>query len=355
MGRPRKATAPEPEINFDPTHEYKCLCCGQSFDTPVGHFFRSQWSKVYAQNSQYVPLCKKCVEDLFTDLEHRYGTKTACMIMCHYMDVPYYHAVFNNIKESNSGFSMGMYMRIVQMKQYSKQDFGQTILTKELLKSDVDVRNEREDKWTAEEKRNQRDVTAVVGYDPFDGYPSDDRRFLYGELIRYFDDDTSEDPYKLSQILQIVINNNQIRHYDIQLSRLNPVAESEDIKNIIAAKANLVAANDKIAKENEISVRNRSNREIGKGTLGYLMRRMRDVDIPNAEQNYYDQLRSTATQWAADMSMKAIKQNTFFNENDAETVFVEQRSLIEQLTARVDELTEENRLLKIANKGSDEA
>ncbi len=353
MGRPRKTVA-EPEINFDPSHDYKCLCCGKSYEVPTGHFFRSQWSKLYVQNSQYVPICKSCVEELFGDLERRHGTKTACMIMCHYMDVPYYHAVFNNIKESSSGFSMGMYMRTVQMKQYSKQDFSQTILTKELLKSDVDVRQEKEDKWTPEEKRNQRDVLAVVGYDPFDGYPSNDRRFLYGELIKYFDDEIADDPYKLSQIMQIVINNNQIRQYDIQLSRLNPAADSEDIKNIMAAKANVVTANDKIAKENEISVRNRSNKEIGRSSLGYLMRRMREANIPNAEQNYYEQLRSVGTQWAADMSMKAIKQNTFFNDNDAEAVFVEQRGLIESLTTQVDDLMEQNRLLRLKLKESDD-
>lgn len=351
MGRPRKVEA---EPAFDTSHEYKCLCCGQSYESPVGHFFRSQWSKVYAQNSQYVPICKKCVDELFADLERRHGTRTACMIMCHYMDVPYSHEVFNNLKEKDSAFAIGMYMRIIQMKQYQKQDFGQTILTKELSRSDEEIRKVQEDRWTAEEKRNQRDVLSIVGYDPFDGYPSDARKFLYSEVIKYFDDDVGDDPYKLSQILQIVINNNQIRQYDIQLSRLNPAIDSEDIKNIMTAKTSIVAANDKIAKENEISVRNRSNREVGRSTLGYLMRKMREANIPNAEQNYYDQLRSIGTQWAADMSMKAIKQNTFFNENDTEAIFVEQRSLIESLLAKVDDLTEENRVLKLAQKAGEE-
>ena len=350
MGRPRKQTT-DPDLPFDPSHDYRCLCCGKNYENPVGHFYKSQWSKLYVQNSQYLPICKDCVDALFADLERRYSTKKATMILCHYLDVPFYHAVYDAVISNNNVFSIGMYMRTIQMKQYSKQDFSQTILTGELNKTDVDLRVEKEEKWTPTEKANQKDVISVCGYDPFDGYASDDRRFLYGDLIKYFDDDISEDPYKLSQILQIVINNNQIRKYDILISRMDPRTASEDVKNIVAAKQALVNANDKIAKENEISVKNRSNKEVGRSTLGYLMRRMREADIPGATTNYYDQLRSDGTQWAADMSMKAIKLNTFFGENEMEQVFAEQRRLIEQLTQQVDDLTEQNRLLRVEAKG----
>ena len=345
MAKPRRA-AVDPDATFDTSHDYRCLCCGRTYESPVGHFYKSQWSKLYVQNSQFVPICKQCVEDLFTDLERRHKTKTACMILCHYMDVPFYHAVYNSIIENNNTFGIGMYMRMIQMRQYTKQDFSQTILTHELSKTDIDVQTEREDKWSASDKQNQKTVLEICGYDPFDGYPSEDRRFLYGELIKYFDDDITEDPFKLSQVLQIVINNNQIRRYDIQLARLNPITNSEDIKNIMTAKTNVVTANDKIAKENEISVRNRSNKEVGKSTLGWLMKRMRSVNIPDAEVNYYDQLHSTGTQWAAEMSMKAIKQNTFFDDAEQEQVFNTQRDLIAKLQAQVDDLQEENRLLK---------
>lgn len=349
MGRPRKQ-AVAPDLPFDPSHDYRCLCCGKTYENPVGHFYKSQWSKLYVQNSQFLPFCKDCVDALFEDLERRYNTKKATMILCHYLDVPFYHAVFENVVANNNVFSVGMYMRTIQMKQYSKQDFSQTILTGELNKTEIDLREEREEKWTSVEKANQKDVIAICGYDPFDGYASDDRKFLYGDLIKYFDDDIAEDPYKLSQILQIVINNNQIRKYDILISRMDPRTASEDVKNIVSAKQALVNANDKIAKENEISVKNRSNKDVGKSTLGYLMRRMRDVDIPNAETNYYDQLKSVGTQWAADMSMKAIRQNTFFGENEAEQIFVEQRNLIEQLSGEVDKLKEDIRLLRLEQK-----
>ena len=47
------------------------------------------------------------------------------------------------------------------------------------------------------------------------------------------------------------------------------------------------------------------------------------------------------------MSMKAIKQNGFFDENDRGEVFELQREMIQKLQAQVDDLTEEKRLLTI--------
>ena len=116
---------------------------------------------------------------------------------------------------------------------------------------------------------------------------------------------------------------------------------------MIGLKQGLVNSNDKIAKENEISVKNRSNKDIGRSTLTYLMKDLREKDFKEAEANYYDQLRSEGTQWAADMSMKAIKQNGFFDENDRGEVFELQREMIQKLQAQVDDLTEEKRLLTI--------
>ena len=49
------------------------------------------------------------------------------------------------------------------------------------------------------------------------------------------------------------------------------------------------------------------------------------------------------------MSAKAIKANTFFDENDKEEVFEIQRELIGKLQTQVDELLEEKRQLIIQN------
>lgn len=261
------------------------------------------------------------------------------------LDIPFYHSLYDSIIKNNNIFSMGLYCRQLNNKQYQFQSFQQTLLNKELNKTDNDVLEEKELKWTKDELKNKQNVIDIVGYDPFEGYPEIDRRFLFNELIKYFDDDIAEDTYKLSQVIQIVNNNNQIRNYDVLITRLNPIKDANDIKNLNAMKSNLVASNDKIAKENEISVKNRSNKEIGKSTLTYLQKKLREMDFTKAEANYYDQLRSEGTLWGIDMSMKAIKQNTFFDENDIEDIKNIRIELVNELQNKVDDLMEEKRLL----------
>lgn len=266
------------------------------------------------------------------------------------MDIPFYHLLYDSIVANNNKFSIGMYVRQLNGPQYRNQTFAQTILTKELEKTKEDVERIKDDKWTAHEIRNKNEAIAIIGYDPFEGYDSEDRRFLFNELIKYFDEDIAEDPYKLSQIIQIVNNNNQIRKYDLRISAMNPSTNPQIIKDLNTMKASLVTSNDKIAKENEISVKNRSNKDVGKNTLTFLMRDLREKDFTKAEANYYDQLSSEGTQWAANMSLKAIKENTFFDENDQEEVFETQRQMIQDLNKELDDAKEKYRLAIIENQ-----
>lgn len=327
---------------------YRCTRCGAEHENPFQKFYRIQYSELYLKNDRYATICNACVKELFEDISRRYHSdRTACIMLCYMLDVPFYHSLFDSIVTNNSIFSIGLYMRQLNNRQYQFKTFAQTILERELEKNEKDIRDDKESRWTPQEKRNAEEVVGVLGYDPFDGYPSEDRRFLFSEFIKYLDEDTMEDPYKLSQIIQIVNNNNQIRQYDLRIAQLDPVKDASTIKELNTIKGSLVTSNDKIAKENEISVKNRSNKDVGRSTLTYLMRDLREKDFTQAEANYYDQLRSEGTQWAADMSFKAIKANSFFDENDKEEIFQVQREMIQKLQQQLDDLMEEKRLLVI--------
>lgn len=347
---PRKKKVMAPTDDDREVALYRCTRCGIEHANPVSNFYKIQYSELYLKNDRYSTLCTDCVKDLFGEISRRYKSdRTACIMLCYMLDVPFYHSLYDSIVTNNAIFSMGLYMRQLNNRQYQYQNFSQTILQRELEKGEKEIQEQRESKWTPQEKRNAEEVINVLNYDPFDDYPSEDRRFLFSEFIKYLDEDTMEDPYKLSQIIQVVNNNNQIRQYDKRIAVLDPVKDSSIIKELNAMKAALVGSNDKIAKENEISVKNRSNKDVGRSTLTYLMRDLREKDFKQAEANYYDQLRSEGTQWAADMSVKAIKANTFFDENDKEEIFEIQREMISKLQSQVDELLEEKRQLIIKN------
>lgn len=211
-------------------------------------------------------------------------------------------------------------------------------------KSDGDV------KWSEQDLQNKKYAIEVIGYDPFEDYPEESRKFLFNQLSPYLEDDNNvDDTYKLSQILQIIKNNNQIDICDKKMSILDPLKDADSVKVLNEIKNKLVQSNDKIAKENEISVKNRSNKDAGKSTLTYLMRDLRQKDFDKAEADYYDQLRSPGTRWAVDMSITSIKQNGMFDENDKKEVYEMQLDLIDSLNQQLDEAKEKIRLLTKEN------
>lgn len=352
---PRKKKVIDQDIILEGTENkktFKCLRCGKEHDVAVGHFYKITYSQLWKANDCYAPICKDCVNEMFDEYSRKFGSdRTACMIMSHVLDVPFYNSLFDSISQNNGRVTMGLLLRIIgNARNYQFQTFSNTLVNGELNKNALDLQEEKEQKWSKAEIQAKDDCISVVGYDPFDGYNEGDRRYLFSELIKYFEDGIEDDPFKLSQIVQVVNNNNQIRQIDLQIARLNPMNSAEAIKSLNDIKVKLVSNNDKIAKENEISVKNRSNKDAGRNTLTFLMKDMREKDIAGAEANFYDQLRSPGTQWAADMSVKAIKENAFFDENDMQEIFDIQRELIDKFQKESDDAKEKYRLSLIENQ-----
>lgn len=342
----RKAKVADITDNFDDSHTYKCLKCGVEHDNPVNRFYRIQWSELWLKNDRYAPYCKSCINEMFTKYEKKYDTETACKLMCYKLDIPYYYSLFDSIVKNNNSFSMGLMLRQLNNRQYQYQDFSQSILNGELGKTISDYEKDKEVKWSKTDIQNRDYSIGVIGYDPFDGYPEEDRRFLFNQLFPYLEDeDIADDTYKLSQILQIVDNNKQIRQCDMRIANLDPLKDAQDIKTLNSIKKDLVASNDKIAKENEISVKNRSNKDIGKSTLTYLMRKLREEKFDKAEADYYDQLKSEGTLWSIEMSNKAILQNGMFDENDKKEIYETNLKLVNDLYSELDDKKEQIRLL----------
>nr|DAG52596.1 MAG TPA: hypothetical protein [Caudoviricetes sp.] len=352
---PRKKKVIDQDIILEGTENkktFKCLRCGKEHDVAVGHFYKITYSQLWKANDCYAPICKDCVNEMFDEYSRKFGSdRTACMIMSHVLDVPFYNSLFDSISQNNGRVTMGLLLRIIgNARNYQFQTFSNTLVNGELNKNALDLQEEKEQKWSKAEIQAKDDCISVIGYDPFDGYNESDRRYLFSELIKYFEDGIEDDPFKLSQIVQVVNNNNQIRQIDLQIARLNPMNSAEAIKSLNDIKVKLVSNNDKIAKENEISVKNRSNKDAGRNTLTFLMKDMREKDIAGAEANFYDQLRSPGTQWAADMSFKAIKENAFFDENDQQEIFDTQRELIDKFQKESDDAKEKYRLSLIENQ-----
>lgn len=333
---------------------YKCSCCGKIVQEPEGKFFKVIQNSLYNGNDGFSNICTYCCDDFFARMREKYqDEKIALLVTCAEMGWFFSEKTYMQMKEKNSGdIRLGDYIKRLNLSQNKNLTFVDYVMSsinsEQFLRSKQEADDMMEENWTDEERKNVETVIEVIGYDPFAGYQSSDRRYLFGELVKYLDDEeVVDDNYKLSQIIQIVNNNNQIRQYDLLIAQLKPLTDSKDIQVLNEMKGKLVQSNDKIAKENEISVKNRSNKDIGKATLTYLMRDLREKDFDRAEADYYDQLKSEGSRWAAEVSMNAIQKNTFFDENDMREIDGIKRQMVVDLQEKVDDLMEEKRQLLV--------
>ena len=364
----------------------KCPICGNEKSIATG-FYKSS-SPMFSLD-KCVPICISCVKK---EVVNENGTvnENKLKIMCQRLDKPFYSdeldSAFLQQKRENGYLSddevakcgekiVGFYFKNINtLRQNKDKSFADSEKDGFIHKTvNVIAQNKKEQTlqrysditgnekftckqneklivWSDQDKQNKQYAIEVVGYDPFEEYPEEGRKFLFNQLSPYLEDDSNaDDAYKLSQILQIIKNNYQIDICDKKMSQLDPLKDAESIKTLSDIKNKLVQSNDKIAKENEISVKNRSNKDAGKSTLTYLMRDLREKDFDKAEADYYDQLRGIGSQWATDMSIKAIKENGIFDENDKKEIYEMQLDMIAALNKEVDELKEKIRVLTLKN------
>lgn len=350
MPRESKKKIANAALKKDPDKLYVCSCCGREWQTGEKHFYKNSHSRNYESNDGYVTICIKCAGELFDDYKSQFNDqKLACMIMCAKFDYPFYHSLYESVAIRNDKFVFGQYIRQVNCTQYAGKTFATTLASGELDKTVQESVEDYEEDWSVEDRRTKNEVIKLLGKDPFVGYVPKDRKYLFNEFLQYLDDeDLLADQYKVSQLIQLLNNNNQINQYDVALSKLDPIRSVEDIKSLSSLKKDLVASNEKIAKENGFSVKSRGGAQVGKGTLTGLMRDMRDRELDVAEVNFYDQLRSPASQWAIDISMKSMMENIQLDEIDINEIVENQRNMIVNLQNENDDLKEEKRILKVA-------
>ncbi len=333
---------------------YRCSMCGKEKTTPDKVFYKLTYSNLHKGNDGYAHICIECCKSEFERLSKKYNQKMATMFLCATLNVPFYRSLYESIQKNRDDFNFGYYIRQINNKQYQGKNFILTLANGELEVTKKEAEDEAEDlaesNWSVDERRAKNEVVNMMGYDPFDGYPPKIRKMLFPELLGYLDDDEIlSDNYKLSQIIQIINNNLQINQYDIAISRLNAQRDVDDITNLNRLKKELVVSNEKIAKENGISVKGRGDQKSGKGTLTGLMRDMREKDIKTAEVNFYSQLQSPASKWATDISMQSMMENIQLDENDINEIIEDQRKLLTEYQDENDVLKEEKRLLMVKN------
>lgn len=342
------ATKKKKEIETIITHT--CVHCNTTKSIKT-EFYKSK-SDIFQKYDGTLPICKQCLGELFARFTKEYrSTKEALKIICYLCDWYFSQEAYNAVEEKSKGkdFNVGVYARILNNSQYSGKTFYTSLRDESLVKTSLELRQEQEAKWTEDDIRKKDTVIAVYGYDPFppEDFSDKARKYLFTNLLEYFDDEVESDAYKRDAVKFITINNYHISNNYRLIERLDPITDYAKIKDITDIISKYTTNNEKIAKENEISIKNKSNREVGKNTFTGLQKELREKDFEKSLVDYYRQLKSEGTRWILNASLQAISEHTYFDEADKQDILNIQRELIATKDSQIDELKEEKRLLNV--------
>lgn len=343
----------KPKIEEKPKVEkavYTCNRCGK--EKTEDKFFLAKWSKVWNITNKRAPICKECIDELFSEYSKRYESERIALIMCcHYLDIPYYRVLYDSIVENNNFFNVGLYCRQINLGQYQYKSFINTLVDGELQKTDEEAKEERESKWSKSDKQNMNFAISICGYDPFDncGMTDNDRKYCFNILSGYLDTEgVTQDGHKIQSVIQIVQSQLQCRKLDefINAELLSSHPDENKIKTWSTTKKQLLDSIAKIAQDNNLSSAYSQNTSKGANTLSYKMKEIALNGLDEIKVNLFDIETSEAMKQIADISNRSIMEQLTWDSNDYTEMIKEQREKLLSLQDEVNELKEQNRILQ---------
>lgn len=359
-GRPKKINnatnrntkiTPEMLDKVKENKKYKCNFCGKEALDPSGVFYKNDASPLYKNNGGYATICKECIANLFDKISSTYDSdKIACIMICHYLDYPFYNYIYDQICNNNLTFGLGLYIRRMNNIQNKDKTFLNTIASGELLKSDDVIKEEREDKWTISDIKNKNFVIKSIGYDCFDddSYTDSDRKYLFNTLSGYLVDDVLDDPHRMQSAIRMVKTMLQSSKID---NLINEALESDDpsgnLQSYTASKDKLDRSINQAASDNGFSLKNGNKSLQNSNTLTGIMKEMIENDFGDIKINSFDVKMSTAFKQISDISNKSIIDQLNFQDDDYARMVAVQREKIQKYEEELSIEQEKNRLLTI--------
>lgn len=187
MGRPAK------NVDSNSTLKRFCPCCGK--ETKLGDLWKSH-SKIHEGYGFYIPICKSCLEQLYDeyadkyikeaeeagiDIEEReyenYIEKKTIKRLCMMNDIYYSDKLFDSaLKNSNKNTMFSSYMKIVNLIQYKRRIYDDTIYEEEHPEVDEEEQEEIIENFSEAKKLKRVNQKTVKFFGA--GFSEDDYEYL---------------------------------------------------------------------------------------------------------------------------------------------------------------------------------
>lgn len=319
-------------------------------------------------------MCKDCVKKIalnWDDNRQEFGlcTKKTVMDALEYIDRPFLEKLWDSSygEWANQGSQVrrttiwDAYIKNVSMPQYrgmrwrdgdifntyiedAKQvaalEMGNTEAAQTLIDSqEVD----------GEFEKNRKDVIRLLGYDPFEGEKLEDQPLLYSQLIGYLDagGDGNDDMMRTSSAITIVRGFSQQAKIDDKIAKAmaNSNVNTSELKALLDSKKNLSATISQLAEQSCLSLKHNKNASKGENTWTGKIKKLKDLNLREAEVNGFDIGTCRGMQQVLEMSDASIMRQLALDESEWSDMVAEQRKMLVSVQNERDVYKEINRIL----------
>ena len=363
----KKATSTKKTVSDE--QRYLCPHCLK--EKNKGEFYASTDPRVL---TGITTICKDCVRKIalnWDDNRQEYGacTKKTVMDALEYIDRPFLENLWNSsyaewaddttqhrrttiwdayIKNVSMVQYRGMRWRdgdifhtyVEDAKQVAALETGNTQAAQTLLDGQ-EMDNEYE--------KNRKDVIRLLGYDPFEGEKIEDQPLLYSQLIGYLDsgEDGNDDMMRTSSAITIVRGFSQQAKIDDKIAKAmaNTNVNTAELKSLLDSKKNLSATISQLAEQSCLSLRYSKNASKGENTWTGKIKKLKDLNLREAENNGFDVGTCRGMQQVMDLSNASILKQLNLDESEYSDMLAEQRQMITELNKERDSYKEISRIL----------
>jgi hypothetical protein len=319
-------------------------------------------------------ICKECVRKIalaWDDNRKEFGlcTKQTVMDALEYIDRPFLNKLWdasyaewaNQEAQLRRTTIWDAYIKNVAMKQYNgwrwrDGDLFQTYIedAKQVAALEMGNKEAAQTLINSQEvdnefEKNRKDVIRLLGYDPFEGEKLEDQPLLYSQLIGYLDagGDGNDDIMRTSSAITIVRGFSQQAKIDDKIAKAmaNTNVNTAELKTLLDAKKNLSATISQLAEQSCLSLKHNKNASKGENTWTGKIKKLKDMDLRDAEVNGFDIGTCRGMQQVLEISDASIMKQLSLDESEWSDMVAEQRKTIVDLQKQRDVYREVNRII----------
>ena len=353
------------------TDEKRYLCPYCNKEKKESEFYMSTDPLVLTGRTSMCKECAKKIARNWDENRKEYGncTKASVQAALERLDKPWvedlwntsYHEVYDETKSKQRESVWDAYIKNIGMKQYKTMRWRDGDLFSTYVEDAKQVANmeqiqEKNSQILAnsqevndEFEKNKRSTIRLLGYDPFEYEKPEDQPLLYSQLIGYLDagGDGNEDMMRTSSAITIVRGFSQQAKIDDKIAKAmaNTSANTAELKALLDAKKNLSATISQLAEQSCLSLKHNKNASKGENTWTGKIKKLKDIDLREAEVNGFDIGTCRGMQQVLELSDASIMKQLSLDESEWSDMVAEQRKMITDLQRERDIYKEVNRIL----------